>query len=118
MTDMIGLTDERSFAERTAGRAFKALETATETLEFAVDAMKAVEDGAGEKQVVAEIKALNGAFLFAMKMQEAARAAGSERYGSGGGATLDLDAARDEIGLRLACLRAAGGGGAVSGEPE
>lgn len=31
--------------------------------------------------------------------------------GGVGGAVLDLDAARDEIGRRLACLRRAGGGG-------
>jgi hypothetical protein len=118
MTDMIDLVDDRAHAERTVGRALKALEIATQTLEDAVDAWRALEDGAGEKQVVTEIKALNGAFLFAMKMQEAALAAGSERYGAAGAGTLDLDAARDEIGLRLACLRSAGGGGAVSGEPE
>jgi hypothetical protein len=118
MTDMIELMDDRALAERTVGRALKALEIATRTLEDAVDAWQALEDGAGEKQVVAEIKALNGAFLFAMKMQEAARAAGSDRFGAAGAGVLDLDAARDEIGLRLACLRAAGGGGAVPGEPE
>ena len=118
MTDLLELTQERARAERTVGRALKALETATETLEYAVDAMKAVEDGAGEKQVVAEIKALNGAFLFAMKMQEVARAAGSERFGAAGAGKLDLDAARDEIGLRLACLRTAGRGGDVSGGAE
>jgi len=118
MTDMIELTDERARAERTVGRALKALEIATRSLEDAVDAWQALEDGAGEKQLVAEIKALNGAFLFAMKMQETARAAGSETYGLGGAGQLDLDAARDEVGLRLACLRAAGGDGAVSGKPE
>ena len=77
-----------------------------------------LEEGAGDKQVVADIKALNGAFLFAMKMQEAARAAGSERFGLRGAGQLDLDAARDEIGIRLACLRAAGGGGELSGGVE
>jgi hypothetical protein len=118
MTNPIELTDDRDHAERMVGRALKALETATQTLEHAVDALKAVEDGTGEKQVVAEIRALNGAFLFAMKMQEAAHAAGSERFGAGGGGQLDLDAARDEIGLRLACLRSAGGGGPVSGGLE
>jgi Xaa-Pro aminopeptidase len=34
------------------------------------------------------------------------------------GATLDLDAARAEIAGRLARLRAAAGGGGVSGQPE
>lgn len=33
-------------------------------------------------------------------------------------ASLDLGAARDEIARRLACLRTAGDGGAISGQPE
>lgn len=42
---------------------------------------------------------------------------------AGGGANaptpaLDLDGARAEIGRRLVCLRAAGSGGGVSGQPE
>ncbi|NYS26447.1 hypothetical protein HUK65_15780 [Rhodobacteraceae bacterium 2376] len=38
--------------------------------------------------------------------------------GDGPGGILDLAAARDEIGRRLACLRAAGGGAELSGGAE
>jgi hypothetical protein len=43
----------------------------------------------------------------------------SKAHGAAGrGGPIDLDAARSEIGRRLACLRAAGGGGGVPGGAE
>ena len=117
MTDILETVDERAHAEKQVARALKALEMASATLENACDAMKAAL-GDGDQDVVKELRTLNTAFLFAMNMQEKAIAAGSERFGSGGAGVLDLDAARDEIGVRLACLRDARGTDGVSGQPE
>lgn len=114
----IGICDEDlAHAERTVERAWKALETAVMVLESAVDAAKAAGPvDAGD--MVKDVKALNAAFLWAMQQEEKARAAGRGRYGTGGGGALDLDAARVEIEFRLACLRGAGGDGAVPCGPE
>jgi hypothetical protein len=117
MTD-IQCDDELAHTERTVVRAWKALETAVEVLESAVDAAKApgaVDAG----EMVKDVKALNAAFLWAMQQEGKARDAGSQRYGRGGGAeSLDLAAARDEIELRPACLRRAGDDGTVPVGPE
>ncbi|MEM7722889.1 MAG: hypothetical protein AAF376_10980 [Pseudomonadota bacterium] len=115
MTIIMG-RDDPDHAVKTVGRAFDALETATETLQAAVNALKLADPTFSDKQVVTDIRALNGALLFAMKTQEAARAAGHEGFGGGG--QLNLEEARDEIGVRLACLRSAGCGGDVSGGSE
>ncbi|QBX99836.1 hypothetical protein E2K80_03060 [Rhodophyticola sp. CCM32] len=61
---------------------------------------------------------MNGAFLFALAMEEKARVAAGKHVGGGAGGRFDLDAARAEIGLRLACLRTAGSGGEISGGVE
>ncbi|WJY20511.1 hypothetical protein QTA57_11695 [Fontisubflavum oceani] len=104
-------------AERVVSQAMKAFEVTLEALEAAVDALRA-EAATGEQAVSKDLKAMNAAFLFALQMEEKARAAG-DKHGAGPGAgQLDLDAARAEIDLRLACLRAARSGGGVSGRAE
>lgn len=70
---------------------------------------------AGEGEVTKAVRQMNGAFLHTMEMREKAREAGCKRFGVGGAGQLDLERARTEIGLRLACLRGAGHG---SGVPE
>ena len=117
MTD-IQCDEDLAHAERTVVRAWKALETAIEVLESTVDAAKASGPvDAGE--MVKDVKALNAAFLWAMQQEGKARDAGSQRYGRGaGGQPLDLEAARAEVELRLACLRGAGGDGEIPVGPE
>ena len=114
---MTAIADEdMARARKVLGRAIKAFEVTIEALDAAVDRLR--EDvTSGEQEVMKDLRAMNGAFLFAMTLEEKARAA---EFGTGGGGAgqLDLDAAREEIGLRLACLRAAGGDRAVPGEPE
>ena len=108
-------------AERKVEQAYKALNTAVEVLEHQLDALRKQSGAmtpADAEAVVKEMKAVNAAFLWAMQQEGKARDAGSQRYGRRGGGQLDLGAARDEIGRRLACLRAAGAGGALSEGPE
>ena len=81
-------------------RAVQALQDSCKTLEQAPEA--------GDGDVTKAVRQMNGAFLLTMEMREKAREAGCKRFGAGGAGQLDLDAARDEIGLRLACLRRAG----------
>jgi len=64
----------------------------------------------GEGDVMKMVRQMNGAFIHAMELREKAREAGSKRFGASGTGRLDLDAARAEIGLRLACLRGSGEG--------
>lgn len=100
-------------AERTVERAWLALETAVSVLEHAVEAAKASGE-VDASTMVKDVKALNAAFVWAMQQEDKARDAGSRRYGQRDGrGALDLDAARAEIGLRLACLRRAGEDGAL-----
>ena len=111
MTD-IQSDEDLAHSERTVARAWKALETAVAVLESAVDAARA--PGAMDaSEMVKDVKAVNAAFLWAMQQEGKARDAGSQRYGRGGGGTLDLEAARAEVELRLACLRRAGDDGTV-----
>ena len=72
----------------------------------------------GEGDVAKAVRQMNGALIHTMEMREKAREAGCKRFGVGGAGKLDLDAARDEIGLRLACLRRAGHGSGVPEQPE
>jgi len=106
--EAVALTATVSLAMKGFHRAAAALNTAVEALE--------TSPATGEKQVVADIRALNGAMIFALKMWSEARGAATGYHNGSGG--IDLDAARSEIGLRLDCLRTAGGGGGVSGWPE
>lgn len=87
-------------------RAVRALQDSCNTLEQTPDA--------GEGDVAKAVRQMNGAFLHTMEMREKAREAGCKRFGTGGAGTLDLDEARAEIGLRLACLRGSGHGSGVS----
>jgi hypothetical protein len=90
-------------------RALVVLETATKNLEHSLAAAKTAQDDIDAKTRLADIKALNAALLFALKMQEATRAATQQDTEGQGAGALDLDAARDEISRRLACLRTARG---------
>lgn len=103
------LTLER--AEMLVARAQRVFETTVEALEDAVEALKSMPE-AGEREVMKDVKAMNVALMQAMDMQEKARVAGSRHFGkgtgSGSGGRLDLAAAREEIGERLARLRDAG----------
>lgn len=73
---------------------------------------------AGDGDVTKAVRQMNGAFLLTMEMREKAREAGCKRFGNGGAGQLDLDQARTEIGIRLACLRGAEHGGDVSERSE
>lgn len=115
MTDNIGEIAAVVEADRKVEQAYKALTTAVELLEHQLDAARQKAATAADAEaVVKDVKAVNAAFLWAMQQEGKARDAGSQRYGRGGGGTLDLAAARDEVGRRLACLRAAGAGGGLS----
>jgi hypothetical protein len=57
------------------------------------------------------VKDLKQAFQVAMDERTRVDRLRKHASGIGPGGTLDFDAARDEIGRRLACLRDAGGGG-------
>lgn len=70
--------------------------------------------GAGDGDVTKSVRQMNGAFLHTMEMREKALEAGCKRFGSGSAGKLDLDKARTEIGIRLACLRGSGHGDGVS----
>lgn len=115
-TDCV-LSPERAAA--IVAEAEAAFDTAVAGLREAVAALKELPDG-GEKDVAKDVRAVNGAFLFALEMREKACVAALRKQGGtgGGGGALDLDAARDEIAFRLACLREAGGGGGVPGQPD
>jgi hypothetical protein len=109
--DDLELTLER--AETLVARAQEVFETTVEVLQDAVRTLKAMPDS-GEREVVKDVRAMNAALQLAMDMQEKARVAGSAHFGGGTGGRLDLEAARDEIGVRLARLRDAAGGDGVS----
>jgi hypothetical protein len=102
-------------AERLLGRAMNAFETAHEMLDRAVEKLKAEEKISGT-DLTKEIREMNNALLTALSLEEKARvASGKTRTGAG---CLDLEAARAEIGCRLACLRAANDRRDVSGGTE
>ncbi|MGP1358387.1 hypothetical protein [Roseicyclus sp.] len=105
--DDLELTLER--AEMLVVRAQEVFETTVEALQDAVRTLKAMPD-TGEREVIKDVRAMNSALMLAMELQEKARVAGSKHFGTEAGGKLDLAAARDEIALRLACLRTAGGG--------
>jgi hypothetical protein len=118
MTDILtDHTKNLAEAEDSARHALKALEVAIDVLESSVDALRQ-DVRSGEKDLVGSLKAMNNAYQFAQAMKEKARDAGSEKYGRTERAAFDLNAARAEVGLRLASLRAASDGGGVPGEPE
>jgi hypothetical protein len=103
------LTLER--AELIVARCQEAFETAVEGLRDSVRVLRSMPE-TGERDVLKDVRQMNGAYLFAIEMQEKARVAGSRHFGTGAGnggsGRLDLEAARAEIAERLARLRAAG----------
>ncbi|MEM9318310.1 MAG: hypothetical protein AAGA70_04820 [Pseudomonadota bacterium] len=107
MTDLGLLEEDKARAEITIRRAMEAFDTTIEALQHAVSELKA-EYRSGEAEVMRDLKAMNAAFQFAVTTEAKAREAVAKQTPAMGVGSLDLDAAREEIGLRLACLRAAG----------
>lgn len=103
--------------EKIVLQAQDAFDRAVQILQDSCDQLKCDPD-AGEGDVTKAVRQMNGAFLLAMDLREKAREAGCKRFGNSGAAELNLDAARAEIGLRLACLRGSGNGSDVSEQPE
>jgi hypothetical protein len=110
MTDQLN-EDQKPFQEMLDG-ALEAFATARQVLRGTLKRLKA-EEPVESSEVPKHIRELNNALILAMGLEGKARDATGQRTGEIGAGQLDLDAARTEIGLRLACLRAAGGGGAV-----
>jgi hypothetical protein len=110
-TDDLELTLER--AETLVARAQEVFETTVDALQEAVRTLKSMPE-TGEREVIKDVRAMNNALMLAMEMQEKARAAGSRHFGTDAGCRIDLTAARDEIAMRLACLRDARAGEGVS----
>lgn len=107
MTDLGLLEDEdQARAEKTIARAMEAFDTTIEALQAAVRELKA-EYRTGETEVLRDLKAMNAAFQLAMSTEAKAREAVAKQAPLAGSGSLDLDAAREEIRLRLACLRTA-----------
>lgn len=118
MTDIFDEDDALAHADRSVAQAYKALDAAVELLERTLDAARAVPTY-DETDVVKDVRAVGAAFALAIQQEAKARDAGSQRYGRrGGGGALDLEAARVEIGRRLARLRAAGDGDGVPAGAE
>ena len=115
MTDQLN-EDQTPFQEMLDG-ALEAFETAREVLRDTLKRLKA-EEPVESTEVPKHIREMNNALILAMGLEGKARDATGQRMGEIGAGQLDLDAARAEIGLRLACLRAAGGGGTVPGGTE
>ncbi len=114
------MTTPTDLADRDDLRAEAMLLEATEAFDRAVAILRLScqqlesKPTTGEVDLIKSVRQMNGAFLFTMEMREKAREAGSKRFGPSGAGKLDLDSARVEIGLRLACLRDAGEGDEVS----
>ena len=106
MTDLGYLEEDQARAETTIRRAMEAFDTTIEALQQAVAELKA-EYRAGETEVMKDLKAMNAAFQLAMSTEAKARDALAKHAPAVGAGTLDLDAAREEVRLRLACLRTA-----------
>ena len=113
MIDNMNESEDLAQADRTVARAYKALEVAVELLESALDAARAAPKG-DATEVVKDVRAVAAAFQTALQVEVKARDAGSQRYTLRGTGQLDIDAARAEIGRRLARLRATRDDGCVS----
>ena len=111
----VDLEQDAARVEQLLDRAMTAFETAQEVLDRAVAKLKSEEKISGT-DLTKDIREMNNALMMALSLEEKARVAGGKTRV--GGAALDLEAARAEIGCRLACLRAARGGGGVSGGAE
>lgn len=106
MTDLGLLEEDQERAEVTIARAMEAFDTTIEALQHAVRGLKA-EYRSGEAEVMKDLKAMNAAFFHAMSTEVKARESLAKQAPVATGGVLDLDAAREEIRLRLACLRTA-----------
>ena len=93
--------------------AMEVFATTQEVLQGTVNRLKAEGKGSA-KDVSRDVRDMNAALLQVLSLEEKAREKSEQRQ-DGGGGVLDLDGARAEIGLRLACLRAARDGGEISG---
>lgn len=91
-------------------RAVRVLQDSCKQLESTPDA--------GDVDVTRAVRQMNGALLLTIDLREKAREAGCKRFGTDGAGKLDLDKARSEIGLRLACLRGSRHGSGISGGAE
>jgi hypothetical protein len=98
-------------------QAQKAFDRAARILASSCDELEATPGGS-EVEVVKSLRQMNSAYVLTMDLREKAREAGCKRFGANGAGELNLDEARTQIGLRLACLRGQGHGGSISGEPE
>ena len=107
MTDLALIEEDKAREEIVIRRAMKAFEVTLLALDAAVDDFKA-EYLSGEKEILKDLKAMNSAYQYAMETEQKARERAAKQIGAIHAGTLDLDAAREEIGLRLACLRATG----------
>lgn len=99
--------DDASRADLAVARAMAAFETTIQALEAAVAELRD-EACLDPRTVMGDLKVMNTAFAHALQMEAKARENGEKFAGRAGTGALDLDAARAEIGLRLACLRSAG----------
>ena len=106
MTDLGLIEEDQAHADKTIGRAMEAFDTTIEALQHAVQELKA-EYRAGEREVMKDLKSMNDAFKLAVDSEAKARALLARQSVGAGAGCLDLDAAREEVRLRLACLRAA-----------
>ena len=84
-----------------------------ETAEDLLLALKGLREGQVDevKSAVQAVKDLKAALQMVMDERTRVDKLRKQVAGIGGGGALDFDAARDEIGRRLARLREAGGGG-------
>lgn len=104
LSNMTTKSDEDdACTEITVARAMKAFDVTVDALEDAVDRLRA-EEAVSPGAVIKDLKEMNSAFTLALNLKEKARDAKRGPDGRRAG-ELDLDAARAEIGLRLACLR-------------
>jgi hypothetical protein len=103
-------------AEVLVAEARDAFDRAVRVLRDSCSQLEAMPE-TGDGDVMKCVRQLNGAYILTMEMREKARVAGCKRFGDGGAGRIDLDAARVEIGIRLACLRGRGDGGGVPAKP-
>ena len=110
MTDQI--EDIATRVQTMVARAMKVFDRTQDALEGTLERLKDDETVPGT-DIPKHINQLNSALMLALSLEAKARDATAQRQDRIGAGQLDLDGARAEIGVRLACLRAAGGGGAV-----
>ncbi|MFT6932351.1 MAG: hypothetical protein ACJAXT_001046 [Paracoccaceae bacterium] len=109
--------NELERAERMLARAMQVVDVAQTVLSEAVGRLKNEQVVKGS-ELIADLKAMSGALHFALSMEEKTRDATRQKDGRRDVGELDLEAARTEISLRLACLRDAGCDRSVSGGVE